>query len=427
MVAVIKTGHSVKRIVLYNENKVKEGVAICLHAENYPMNSGDMNEHQRLNMLLKTAEKNSNVERNSVHISLNFAIGENLSPELLKQITREYMEIIGFGEQPYLVYEHHDAGHPHIHIATVKVRPDGSRIDMQNIGKTKSQEARILLEKKYGLVQADAHKREVFKMEPVSVAKVKYGKTATKRAMQNVLAYVLEQYKFTSLPELNAVLGMYNITADRGSEDSRIYKNNGLVYRVLDEQGNKTGVPIKASDFYLKPTLKNLEKQFLRNDVGRQKHTKALKSAIDFEFAGNRRPTLSRLIQQLKSKGIRIVLRENKDGLMYGLTYVDHRTKCVFNGSALGKNYSAKAILERCAVSEKAKNVQHSDANSKNITKENTVHSHTDSNVEQTKPSSSSGNDPSVLEILTAAEETYSHVPYELRKKKKKKRKGISK
>ena len=60
------------------------------------------------------------------------------------------------------------------------------------------------------------------------------------------------------MPELNAVLQQYNVIADRGSENSRVYQNHGLIYRILDENGNKVGVPIKASDFYNKPTLKYL-------------------------------------------------------------------------------------------------------------------------------------------------------------------------
>ena len=35
MVAVIKAGHSMHRIFNYNENKVKEGVAECIGAENF--------------------------------------------------------------------------------------------------------------------------------------------------------------------------------------------------------------------------------------------------------------------------------------------------------------------------------------------------------------------------------------------------------
>ena len=56
------------------------------------------------------------------------------------------MEKIGFGEQPYLTYQHFDAGHPHIHIVSVKVRADGSRIDTQNIGRNQSEKARKEIE-----------------------------------------------------------------------------------------------------------------------------------------------------------------------------------------------------------------------------------------------------------------------------------------
>ena len=36
------------------------------------------------------------------------------------------------------------------------------------------------------------------------------------------------------------------------------------------------------------------------------------------------------------------------DGIIYGITYIDHHTKCVFNGSHLGKQYSANGIQQRC-------------------------------------------------------------------------------
>jgi hypothetical protein len=34
--------------------------------------------------------------------------------------------------------------------------------------------------------------------------------------------------------------------------------------------------------------------------------------------------------------------------IIYGITYVDHHKKCVFNGSDLGKQYSAAGIQQRC-------------------------------------------------------------------------------
>jgi len=50
------------------------------------------------------------------------------------------------------------------------------------------------------------------------------------------------------------VLNLYNVAADIGSEGLRIRKNNGILYRMLDKDGNRVGVPIKASDFHFKPT-----------------------------------------------------------------------------------------------------------------------------------------------------------------------------
>ncbi|WP_336834727.1 relaxase/mobilization nuclease domain-containing protein [Sphingobacterium siyangense] len=297
MVAIITTGYSIRRTFLYNENKVTEGVAECLMAANFPMELPDMTQGQRLNMLLKTADLNPDVKRNNVHITLNFAPGESFSEEKLCAIAGEYMERIGFGEQPYLVYKHNDAGHPHIHIATVKIRPDGSKIDMQNIGKLLSQPARIELEQKYGLVKAEDHKKDLVSIKPVDARKVMYGKIDTKRAIGNVLAEVLGKFKFTSLPELNAVLNLYNVHAERGAEGSRIYRHNGLQYRVLDADGDPVGTPIKASLFHDRPTLKNLEKLYVRNDVARQQYKKRLQTNISFILKSKQPGSLQKLTE----------------------------------------------------------------------------------------------------------------------------------
>lgn len=356
MVAVIKAGHSMHRILNYNENKVKEGVAECIGAENFPLNADEMSLKIKLGYLLKRTELNENVKRNSVHISLNFDPSEvHLSTEKLMQVANVYMQKLGFGEQPYLVYQHHDAGHPHIHIVTTNIQSNGNRIDLHHLGIRKSEPARKEIEKIFGLVVADAHtRREAFRLKPIEVKKVQYGRTETKKAITNVLDAVLNNYKYTSLPELNAVLKQYNVLADRGSEDSRSFKGGGLVYRILDDGGEPVGVPIKASDFYNKPTLKFLEQKYTPNDTKRQPFKSRVKNEIDRLFIG-KTSTLNELVKQLERKGIHVSLRQNDDGLIYGITYVDHQTKSVFNGSILGKQYSAKAIQERCTFRETVK------------------------------------------------------------------------
>ncbi len=350
MVAVIKTGHSLHRILNYNENKVKEGVAEIISAANYPMDVEQLSFAHKLNRLQNQAALNENVSRNSVHISLNFDPSEQLSKERLQEIADTYMQKIGFGEQPYLIYQHFDAGHPHIHIVSVKVRADGSRVDTQNIGRNQSEKARKEIEQAFDLKRAEDSKlqQQSYKLKPVNVQKVQYGRSDTKRAITNILDAVLNDYKYASLPELNAILKQYNVMADRGSENSRVFQNHGLVYRIFDEQGNKVGVPIKASDFYSKPTLNYLEEKFAPNEAARQSHKARVKNAIDLALLKQPDQKLSDLMNTLAKDGINTVLRQNEEGIIYGITYVDHRTKCVFNGSLLGKQYSAKGILARC-------------------------------------------------------------------------------
>jgi hypothetical protein len=99
-------------------------------------------------------------------------------------------------------------------------------------------------------VKAENKETRKYELKSAYTQKIPYGKSDSRKAIANVLEAVLNTYKYSSLPELNAVLQQYNVLADRGSESSRVYKHQGLLYHILDDKGNKTGVPIKASSFY---------------------------------------------------------------------------------------------------------------------------------------------------------------------------------
>ena len=432
MVAVIKVGHSLHRILAYNENKVKEGVAECIGAENYPLNADEMSGKIKLGYLLKSTALNENVKRNSIHISLNFDPSEaHLSKEKLMEIAIFYMQKLGFGEQPYLVYQHHDAGHPHIHIVTTNIQSNGNRIDLHHLGIRKSEPARKEIEKMFGLVVADAHaRREAFRLKSIEVKKVQYGRTETKRAITNVLDAVLYKYNYTSLPELNAVLKQYNVLADRGSEHTRIFQGGGLVYRILDEDGKPVGVPIKASDFYNKPTLKFLEENYTTNEAKRQPFKSRVKNEIDRFFIG-KTPTLDELVKQLERKGIHVALRQNDAGLIYGITYVDHQTNSVFNGSALGKQYSAKAIQGRCQATEAIHAVLLPQTRFRPVDIGEPLQAKTPPMPEtHHEPNNTkvTADKTSLLDTLMQPEQMADYIPGQLKKKgkKKRKRKNIS-
>ena len=346
MVAKITTPSTIKRALDYNEQKVQEGSAECLFAGNFLYQVNEMNFHQKFSRFHRLIEKNQS-KTNSLHVSLNFHPSEDLSKEKLIKIAEIYMNKIGFGEQPFLVYQHFDAGHPHLHVLTTLIQQSGKRINTFNIARDKSEKARKEIEETYGLIKAAGrNKKQKDQIELVKVQRIKYGAAETEKSISNVLSLVIKEYKFTSLSDLNAVLKLYNVTADRCGEQSRTYQNRGLYYRVLDEKGNKVGVPIKASSIYFKPTLNYLEERFKQNEVLRAAYKSKIKTAIDWVLA-KKPANISQFVLELQKEKIAAVLPQNKQSFMDGFTFIDHRTNVVFNGSDLGENYSAKAILDR--------------------------------------------------------------------------------
>ena len=415
MVAKIISGKSILKALNYNEQKVHAGKAQCLEAVGFLKDASRLTFSEKLHHFNQLIMLNERTKTNAVHISLNFDPSENLSSEKLAEIAKSYIEKIGFERQPFLIYQHLDAGHPHIHIVSTSSRPNGTRISLHNIGRNQSEKARKEIEKEFGLIKAESKKvSKHLKLQPVNAEKVIYGKSETRRAIENVLSHVLHQYRYTSLPELNAVLKLYNIAADRGSEESRLYKHRGLTYRILNQQGEKVGVPIKASALSLKPTLTFLEQKFRENEAIKKQHLSKLKTTLDWTLAG-KHPSLQDFMKALERERVSTVLRIGKEGVIYGITYVDHRTHCVFNGSDMGKLYSAKSITERF---NQGNTIELHQPYVLNRSKEKAEVIEFSLNE---KIASSAPSQQSIADVLITPLQTTDYLPHQLKKKKKKK------
>jgi hypothetical protein len=344
MVAKIKSGKSLIGALIYNENKVKAGKAKMISTNGYTKSDDKLSFQDKLFRLTDLAERNLRTKTNTVHLSLNFDVNERIETDKLIDITGDYMKRIGFESQPYLIYKHFDAGHPHVHIVTTNIQADGKRISLNNIGLLKSEPARKAIEMEYGLVKASDKTLAIHASESLELKPVNYGETDTKRAITNIVNVIAKSYKFTSLPELNAILNQYNVMADKGSKESVMFKHGGLNYWIMDDNGRKIGAPIKASSIYLKPTIKLLEKRFKLNDYLRKPFKEKLKEKID--RARNKSRSLEEFKKELKKDQVNVVIRQNTDGRIYGLSFIDFLDKVVFNGSDLGKGYSAGAVME---------------------------------------------------------------------------------
>jgi hypothetical protein len=408
MVTKVISGRTVRGVLSYNENKVKEGSAECIYASGFAAEAKDLRFNAKLETFRYYMERNTRVRSNTLHVSLNFDPKERLDKDKLTAIATSYIDKIGFKGQPYLVYQHNDAAHPHLHLVTTNIRLSGERICLKNIGRNQSEKARKEIEIEFGLVKAQGKRTNTDIINAVDLSRAIYGKSETKRAITNTVNAVTRSYRFTSIHELNAVLKQYNITADRGKEGTMIHSKNGLRYSLIDKNGDPIGVPIKASSIYGQPTLAKLTEKFSLNELLRGPHKDRVRTVID-SFDGFKEKTLTDFVAHMVSKQIYPVLRQNDEGRIYGMTFIDNSTRCVFNGSALGKQYSAQGILNRFEKQTSACDI-----------KTPRIPAREDNNVtaqDQTwyveKPHSN------LLKELTEGSLDYSNTPYEMRRKKR--------
>lgn len=403
---------NVARAINYNEQKVASDNAKLLYASGFLKDAAYLHFYDKVDHFERLTSLNSRVQTNTLHVSLNFDPGEQLAAEKLQEIAAAYMQGIGFGEQPFLLYQHTDAGHPHVHIVSVNIRSNGSRISMHNLGRDASETTRKQLEDQFGLIKAEGVDKAP-EIIAVNVARIQYGKGATKQAISNVLRHVLFTYNYTSLEQLNAVLKSYQVMADKGEPDSRVNRHQGLQYQVLDEQGNRIGVPIKASSFHMRPTLSMLEKLYTKNESSRYALRQQTKGRADWLLQKTFHD-LAALQRAFEKEGITLLPRRGKEGYLYGITYIDHKNKLVINGSELGRSYSAKGILERLKAAEKPLPEQ-------SVAETRKSNSQPSAKPQYPAPLVNTVPPQNIIDLLIQPEDVQDSVPNQFRKRKKRK------
>ncbi|QQT24496.1 relaxase/mobilization nuclease domain-containing protein [Sphingobacterium spiritivorum] len=159
MVTRIISGQSIRGLLLYNENKVTGNEANLIMASRFGTELNRLDFDAKLARFEHLTFLKPNVKTNAIHIILNFDRDDKLDLVTFQQLAASYMDRIGFGEQPYLVYQHQDASHPHLHIVTTNINAQGERMDIHGIGRTASETARKELEIEYNLIKAEGRQK----------------------------------------------------------------------------------------------------------------------------------------------------------------------------------------------------------------------------------------------------------------------------
>jgi hypothetical protein len=349
----LKPNRHIAKSLKYNENKVQQGKAERIGAENFLTDARNLTKEEILARFRQRSSLNERLHDHGLHVSLNFGKRESIENGKLVKIADRYMEGLGFEDQPYVTYQHRDAGHPHLHIVASSVRADGSWLSLQPEHYRLSHRLCREIETEFSLEKSKHHTlADQQKFAVDHAQRVAYGDSDLKNAISNVLNTVVDHYNFTSLDEFNAILKQYNVNANPGLENSRLNKMHGLLYHALDNNGNRIGPPLKASGFLLKPTLNRLEQQFQRNQSLREPLRQRLHTAIEWALAG-RAPNWPDFTKRLEKDGIALLVNKNTDG-KENLFFIDHQNKSVFASDHLGADQTLQALRNRCAPEEQA-------------------------------------------------------------------------
>ena len=339
MIAKISATENLGGALGYNFKKVEKGEAsILLTAELYQSKEGRYTMEDVLADMEALIPKNCRTKKTVFHCSLNPHPDEKLSDEQLTQIAKEYMEALGYGNQPYIVFKHNDIAREHIHIVSLRIDGEGKKIN-DKFEKRRSKQITDALERKYSLIPSS----KVTDREMKEVSKIDTTKGNIKEQVAETLLSVLKHYEFCSLGELNAILSVYNLAVEEVKTEFRGKKYEGLVYVPTDDKGDKVSSPIHASDIG-----RGVGYTAVQNRMQKSKQAiKPLISIIRYRVLQTMRTspkTEEELRQRLEEQGLRVFIRKNESGRIYGITFIDDKEGIALNGSRLGKGYAANVF-----------------------------------------------------------------------------------
>ena len=339
MIAKISATENLGGALGYNFKKVEKGEAnILLAAELYQSKEGRYTMEDVLADMEALIPKNCRTKQTVFHCSLNPHPDEKLSDEQLTQIAKEYMEALGYGKQPYIVFKHNDIAREHIHIVSLRVDGEGKKIN-DRFEKRRSKQITDTLERKYNLIPSS----KVNDKEEAETPKVDTTKGNIKEQVASVVRTVLKHYRFYSLGELNAILSAYNLAVEEVKTEFRGKKYDGLVYVPTDDKGDKASTPIHASDIG-----RGVGYTAILNRI--QKSKQAIKPLIPtirnkvLQTMRTSPKTEEELRQRLEEQSLRVFIRKNESGRIYGITFIDDKEGIALNGSRLGKGYAANVF-----------------------------------------------------------------------------------
>ena len=345
MVANIRSGSSPGGALRYNKEKVDKDEAEVLlwqkMLEPYDK-CGRLDIDVCMESFMPYLEANRRTTNTVFHASLNPSPEDRLTDEQLREIAQEYMQKMGYGDQPYIVFKHKDIDREHLHIVSLRVDEQGRKLP-HDFEARRSMEILRDLECKYGL-QPSVKGQELTDRE--GLRKVNYPEGNVKQQISSVVRSCLRNYKCSSYGEFRTLLERFNVSVEErtGTIGGRNYA--GIIYGALTDDGYGIGTPIKSSRIGKDVGYKALQKYYEKSKEKLRENGALDQLRQTVKGAMSPHNTRDEFRQLLKADNIDAIFRINPAGRIYGVTFIDHNSGIVANGLVLGKEFSANVFNE---------------------------------------------------------------------------------
>lgn len=343
---VITTAKTFHTPIMYNFNKVNMGVASVLYSQEISPNSYE----RAMESLKPYIEMSARTKNRVFSCSINPHPKDKVNDELFVKIAKDFMEEMGYGNQPFIVFKHWDIDRHHIHIISPRIDWEGKKINDSWEGE-RARRIADRLERKYGLIITGKYPalddQDLKPLEPIN-----HKEGDLKDQMASVILQLLPNLHFQALGELNCLLSKYNITTEPTKTEHKGKLYDGVVYIATDSQGNKVGPPLKGSELGRGCGIYALRNKMKRSKPKVEERAPMIRFAVNEAMRTNP-PTLNEFQKRLGRFGVELVVRKADDGRIYGATYVDHENGVAVNGSRLGKDYSASSLNNMYGVGKK--------------------------------------------------------------------------
>lgn len=271
MVIRLTTGAQVGGALRYNEQKVVQRQAYVLGAAGFANNElAAKNRYYTTSVLESQSRKNGNVKKPTLHFSLSLHPSEQVSDEKFKAMAHQFMDEMGYRNQPYMVYRHHDTAHPHIHIVTTCVDESGVKINDSFI-KRRTNAVRQKLEVRFDLIKAQGRGKAPETSQSVEATKAPASdELQRKDRLETILRQTFQQSTFSTIGEFQDLLKKQQVqtTLHQSTTAGRILR--GISYQFTDTSGKATTPRIKASEIGAWATWNGVEKQFGKSNQQQQ-------------------------------------------------------------------------------------------------------------------------------------------------------------